>query len=111
MQHAGRQPGAARTDPNSRTETGMVHDPNARGNLPPRTRGEDVAAILSEASGRPPAHVRHLLDAFRAVLPPNATRLDTVVPEPEASELLAKLRTELPGIRAWLVRGAMEACR
>jgi len=86
----------------------MIHiDPRAAKPRPHPglTHGDILVRILSEATGKPPALIHHLLDTIRVMLP-GGTRLDEVLPPDEAAELLAGLRSELPGIRAWLVRGA-----
>lgn len=68
-----------------------------------RTYGDIVTTILSEAGGQPISAVRRWLNVAREFFPTN--HLDDVLPSAEAEELLAKLRGELPGIRAWLAGG------
>lgn len=72
---------------------------------PGLTHADILTTILTEASGRP-ARVHAMIDILRATLP--ASRLDAVVPPAEMPGLLAGLRAELPGIRAWLAQDAAE---
>jgi hypothetical protein len=68
------------------------------------TNTDIFTQILSEASGRPPAEVKGLLEQFRKMMG-TKDNFDVEVPDQKAQELLRSLRTELPGIRAWLEKG------
>lgn len=70
-----------------------------------RTRLELIRTILAEASGHPAEEVGSLLTMFLAVHP--AT--DAPLSEDEYQAQLAALRGEMPGIRQWLLEGAMKA--
>ena len=72
------------------------------------TNAEIMAQILSEASGRPLESVQGLVKDMAKAFG-SRTRLNEEVPHARAQELLAQLRTELPGIRAWLAQGRLEA--
>lgn len=64
--------------------------------------------ILCEASGKPAAEIRQYTeDVFKNI--PVKTKIDDIVPDDKAQELLASLRNNLPGVRRWLVEGGMLA--
>ena len=65
--------------------------------------------ILSEVSGKPKQEIAELLFNFRKANP--GGKWDEVIPDNEAETLLNDLRSEAPGILAWLVKGAMEVAR
>ena len=77
-----------------------------RDRRPSRTRSGLMAEVLAAASGRPVESVGALLAAFRASCPGFR---DAEIPEDEYRRLRAGLMGELPGIRAWLARGADRA--
>ena len=62
--------------------------------------------ILAEASGQPISKVLDMLAKLPAAMRPKGDRVMT--PE-EYQAKRAGLRSEMSGIRAWLVRGAIEA--
>jgi len=61
------------------------------------TNAEILAQVLSEATGQPLEVVRALIAITLRDNAPSRREL----PEADAQQLLAKLRDELPGIRAW----------
>lgn len=73
---------------------------------PVRTRLGLMAEIVAEASGRSLAECRSLLEDIKAV---KGAPGDGPMSESEYQTQRAELMTELPGIRAWLIRGAAEA--
>lgn len=73
------------------------------------TREEIFIKILSEVSGKPKQEIAELLSNFRKANP--GGKWDDVIPDNEAEKLLNDLRSEAPGILAWLVKGAMEVAR
>jgi hypothetical protein len=68
------------------------------------TNAEILATILSEASGKSLAAVQPLVNELAGSLG-SRSRMNEHIPEREAQELLAALRGELSGIRAWLNEG------
>lgn len=71
------------------------------------TKADVFVQILSEVSGKPKELVGDLLTAFRKTFP-GQDRFDDELPDAEASQLLAGLRKEKEGIRAWLNSGFYE---
>lgn len=70
------------------------------------TNFDIFAQILSEASGRPIEEVKLKTDVILKMIGTSGKMYDEV-PDDKAQELLAKLRTELPGIRQWLIKGRL----
>jgi hypothetical protein len=81
--------------------------PAGREDSPARTRTVLLAQIIAEASGQPVDQVQGLLANFQAVKPGSIQ--DAAMSEDEYQGMLAQFRKELPGIRAWLARGAADA--
>ena len=73
------------------------------------TRKEIFIKILSEVSGKTEAEISELLIMFRKSHP--GGKWDDEIPEPEAQKLLKQLRSEAPGILAWLNKGARDSSR
>lgn len=71
------------------------------------TRSDIFIQILSEVSGKPKDQVSDLLVAFRKTFP-GKDRFDDELPDQEAQQLLAGLRKEKEGIRAWLNSGLQQ---
>jgi hypothetical protein len=63
--------------------------------------------ILSEASGRPLDEVTEMFEALSRAN--NMKNMEQDISDNEAATLLAQLRTELPGIRQWLIQGRFMA--
>ena len=72
------------------------------------TRADIFSQILSEASGKPKTEIADMLEDFRIRMG-DRDKFDEQVSEAEAQKLLAALRGELPGIRAWLAQGNRRA--
>ena len=70
------------------------------------TNFDIFAQIISEASGKPIEDVKLMTDAILE-LAGSPGEMYEAVPNDKAQELLAKLRMELPGIRAWLIKGGL----
>jgi len=64
------------------------------------------AQIISEASGKPVEEVRLMTDVILKMAG-SAGNMHREIPDNEAKVLLAKMRMELPGIRAWLIKGGL----
>ncbi len=71
------------------------------------TNRDIFVQILHEASGKPSDFVSDMAESFFASLPPGSTKIDDEISDTTASELLASLRTQLPGIRQWLIEGGL----
>jgi len=70
---------------------------------------EDIfCQILAEAMGKKVDDVRHMSNVIHQMVGSRG-KLDQVIPDEKAHELLATLRTELPGVRRWLVEGSFLA--
>jgi hypothetical protein len=74
---------------------------------PVRTRLGLAAEMIAQATGQPIERCQRMLADFSAVKgkPPG----DRVMTEAEYESTRESLRAELPGIRTWLVHGAIEA--
>jgi hypothetical protein len=70
------------------------------------TNFDIFAQIISEASGKPAEEVKLMTDAILK-LAGSPGEMYEEVPNDKAQELFVKLRTDLPGIRAWLVAGGL----
>ncbi|MGD0584325.1 MAG: hypothetical protein ABSA86_00920 [Oryzomonas sp.] len=70
------------------------------------TNFDIFAQIISEASGKPIEEVKLMTDAILKLVG-SPGEMYEVVPNDKAQELLATLRTDLPGIRAWLITGGL----
>ena len=70
------------------------------------TNFDIFAQIISEASGKPLEEVKLMTDVILEMAG-SSGKMYEVVPDDRAHELLAKLRTELPGVRRWLVEGGI----
>lgn len=68
------------------------------------TNADIIALILSEASGKSLELTKPLIGEMAKAFG-SRTKLNDEVPEDEAQKLLAGLRQELPGIKAWLEEG------
>ena len=70
------------------------------------TNAEVMAQILSEASGKPVEEVQQFVAELAKGFG-SRTKLNVELSEADAAELLRALRKELPGIRQWLIEGAL----
>lgn len=70
------------------------------------TNFDIFAQIICEASGKPIEDVKLMTDAILK-LAGSPGEMYEVVPDVKAEEMLATLRTDLPGIRAWLIAGGL----
>lgn len=70
------------------------------------TNFDIFAQIISEASAKPIEEVKLMTDAILKLVGSPAEMYETVSDD-KAQEMLAALRTDLPGIRAWLVTGGL----
>ncbi len=66
-----------------------------------------LTKALAEATGKPEAEVRRMIAMFNHSWPSPGLLED--VPDDQAEELLARLRSEKEGILKWLRQGAMRA--
>ena len=66
------------------------------------TNADVFRIILAEASNRPVEEIEELYVAFSRDF--GILRHDDEMPDDEAEELLASLRNELPGIKAWAAK-------
>lgn len=73
------------------------------------TYEEIFIQVLSEVSGKSKHEIAGLVSNLRKAKP--GGKWDEVIPDNEAEKLLNDLRSEAPGILAWLVKGAMEVGR
>lgn len=72
------------------------------------TNFDIFAKIISEASGKPLEEVRQMSDVILKMVG-SSQKMYVVVPDSEAERLLTQLRSELPGIRNWLIQGGLMA--
>ncbi|MBU1233300.1 MAG: hypothetical protein KKD01_01240 [Proteobacteria bacterium] len=72
------------------------------------TNRDVIVTILSEASGKPVDEVRSISDAIFSQIP-SKTKIDDELSDDAATALLSSLRSELPGVRRWLVEGGLMA--
>ena len=70
------------------------------------TNFDIFAQIISEAIDKPLEEVRLMTDVILHMAG-SSGRMYENVPDEKAKKLLAKLRTELPGIRRWLIEGGL----
>ena len=70
------------------------------------TNFDVFAQIISEASGKPLEEVKSMTDVILKMAGSTGKMYETI-PDDKAQELLTKLRTELPGIRQWLIAGGL----
>lgn len=70
------------------------------------TNFDIFAQIISEASGKPIEEVNLMTDAILKLVGSPAEMYEAV-PDDKAQEMLATLRTDLPGFRAWLITGGL----
>ena len=72
------------------------------------TLGTIFTTIVAEAAGNTPEAAQNATEMALRMAGTRAN-FDKEIPEDEAERLLAKLRGELPGIRAWLGEGRRHA--
>ena len=70
------------------------------------TNFDIFAQIISEASGKPIEEVNLMTDAILKLVG-SPGEMYQAVPDDKAQEMLAALRTDLPGIQAWLITGGL----
>jgi hypothetical protein len=70
------------------------------------TNFDIFAQIICEASGKPIEEVRLMTDAILK-LAGSPAEMYEVVSDDKTEELLAALRADLPGLRAWLITGGL----
>lgn len=73
------------------------------------TYAEIFVQILSEVSGKPKEMVSELLKILRQINP--GGKWDEKIPDHKVDETMAQLRSEAPGILAWLREGAVKVER
>lgn len=65
--------------------------------------------ILSEVTGQPKEYIRAMTIEFFGRAGANMDKLHRTIPPAEYDRLLAELRQEKEGIRAWLIKGQLRA--
>ena len=70
------------------------------------TNFDVFAQIISEASGKPLEEVKSMTDVILKMAGSSGKMYETI-PDEKAQEMLTKLRSELPGVRRWLVEGGL----